>query len=126
MDAPIFDAWSGNLYSVNYLNNGVKTILGYDEPNGVFYIDPSNVLFYEGCSLYDDQNNAYDANPLTDITGYPPEWYNVVDISFNNTNYYIEANRAQILNGFNYPAKVVFGNVNNINKCKDTNCLESS
>jgi hypothetical protein len=126
MDAPIFDSWSGNLYSVNYLENGVDTILGYDQANCVYYVDPLNYLFYDGCAFNVDFDNAYDANPLTDITGYPPEWFNVVDISFKNTNYYIEANRAQKLHGFNYPAKVVFGNINEINSCNDTNCSATS
>jgi hypothetical protein len=114
MDAPLFDAWSGNMYSVNYSKHGVNTILGYDVNNCVYHVDPSNLLFYEGCAFNGDSNNAYDANPLTEITGYPPEWFNVVDISFNNTNYYVEANQAQLLNGFNFPAKVLFGNVNEI------------
>ena len=126
MDAPVFDSWSGNLYSVNYLENGVDNILGYDVNNHIYYVDPLNYLFYDGCAFNVDFNNAYDANPLTDITGYPPEWFNVVDISFKNTNYYIEANRAQKLNGFNYPAKVIFGNVNEINSCNDTNCSTPS
>lgn len=122
MDAPVFDAWSGNMYSVNYSKHGVNTILGYDVNNCIYYVDPFNLLFYEGCAFNGEANNAYDANPLTDITGYPPEWFHVVDVSFNNTNYYIEANQAQILNGFNYPAKVMFGNINDINTCIDTNC----
>jgi hypothetical protein len=126
MDAPLFDAWSGNLYSVNYLEHGAETILGYDQANCIYYVDPFNVIFYEGCAFNGDSNNAYDANPLTDITGYPPEWFNVVDISFNNTNYYIEANRAQTLNGFNYPAKVTFGKIDQLNICEATNCTTST
>ena len=112
MDAPVYDAWSGILYSVDYLKHGVDNILNYDYNNCVLHIDPSNKLFYDGC-------------PLTDLTGYPPEWFNVVDISFNNTNYFIEANRAQILNGFNYPSKVIFGNINEINTCEATNCTRA-
>jgi hypothetical protein len=114
MYASVFDSWSGNLYSVNYLQNGADNILGYDVNNDIYYVDPLNYLFYDGCSFNVDFNNAYDANPLTDTTGYPPEWFNVVDISFKNTDYYVEANRAQILNGFDYPANVVFGNINEI------------
>ena len=122
MDAPVFNSWSGNLYSVNYSKHGVETILGYDQANCVYYVDPFNYLFYEGCAFNGEFNNAYDANPLTDITGYPPEWFNVVDISFKDTHYYIEANQAQILHGFNYPAKVMFGAIDDINTCTDTNC----
>uniref|UniRef100_A0A6C0II60 Uncharacterized protein n=1 Tax=viral metagenome TaxID=1070528 RepID=A0A6C0II60_9ZZZZ len=97
MNAPVFDAWSGNLYSVNYAQHDVGNILQYDQTNCIYDVDPDHLLFYNSC-------------PLTDLTDYPPEWFNVVDISFNNTAYYIEANRAQILNGFNYPEKVIFGN----------------
>lgn len=127
MIAPVFDSWSGNLYSVNYLKNGVDdSILEYDETNDIYRVDPFNYLFYDGCAFNVDFNNAYDANPLTDVIGYPPEWFNVVDINFKNTNYYIEANRAQKLHGFNYPAKVVFGNTNEINSCNNTNCSTTS
>lgn len=96
MNAPIFDAWSGNLYSVNYSEHGVGSILQFDQTNCVYDVDPNNELFYQPC-------------PSTELSGIPPEWFNVVDISFNNTAYYIEANRAQLLNGFNYPEQVVFG-----------------
>jgi hypothetical protein len=101
MDAPIYDAWSGNLYSVNYSNLNTTPIINITDnisttDPSYCIVDPSHVLFYDSC-------------PLTHIIGNPPEWFDVVDISFNNTAYYIEANRAQILNGFNYPERVVFG-----------------
>ena len=48
MDAPVFDSWSGNLYSVNYLENGVDNILGYDFNNHIYYVDPLNYLFSDG------------------------------------------------------------------------------
>jgi len=100
MDAPVFDAWSGNLYSVNYMENNVKNVVDFitaPTPDPSYCIvDPSHVLFYDSC-------------PLTDRSGFPPEWFSVVDISFNNTEYYTEANQAQTLNGLYYPAKVTFG-----------------
>lgn len=97
MDAPLFDAWSGNLYSVNYSEHNVDNVVDFipDTKPAYCIVDPSHVLFYNSC-------------PLTEQNGYPPQWFDVVDISFNNTNYYIEANRAQILNGLQYPEKVVF------------------
>jgi hypothetical protein len=103
MDAPVFDAWSGNLYSVNYTENNVKNIVEFVVPPvatadpSYCIVDPSHVLFYDSCHL-------------TDLTGFPPQWFSVVDISFNNTAYYTEANQAQTLNGLYYPAKVTFGN----------------
>jgi hypothetical protein len=103
MDAPVFDAWSGNLYSVNYTENNIKNIVEFVVPPvatadpSYCIVDPSHVLFYESCHL-------------TDVTGFPPQWFSVVDISFNNTTYYTEANQAQTLNGLYYPAKVTFGN----------------
>jgi hypothetical protein len=100
LNAPIYDAWSGNLYSVNYKENDINTIATYDLSYSIINVDPSHVLFYDSC-------------PLTDTVGYPPKWFNSVDISFNNTEYYTEANQTQILNGFNYPEKVVF-DINNI------------
>jgi hypothetical protein len=93
MDAPVFDAWSGNLYSVNYTEHGVNEVLRYDPKNRVYQVDPLNELFYDPCPE----------------SGKPPEWFHSVDISFNNTDYYIEANRAQLLHGLRYPEKVVFG-----------------
>jgi len=104
MGAPVYDAWSGNLYSVNYTNNTQNNVVN---PAVVFtapllvtepsfsIVDPSHALFYEAC-------------PLSDNTGYPPSWFDVVDISFNNTTYFKEANTSQLLNGFAYPEKVYF------------------
>lgn len=107
MDAPVFDAWSGNLYSVNYLDHNmahnVENVVEFIVPTvatadpSYCIVDPSHMLFYDSCHL-------------TDLTGFPPEWFSVVDISFNNTVYYTEANQAQTLNGLYYPAKVTFGN----------------
>ena len=99
MDAPIFEAWSGNLYSVNYSNNNVVSFIS--PPNitaspTYCIVDPSHVLFNDNC-------------PFTEMADYPPKWFSVVDISFNTTTYYKEANQAQILNGLYYPAQVTFG-----------------
>jgi hypothetical protein len=96
MDAPVFDAWSGNLYSVNYNEHNVTSALTFDQENCVYYVDPLNELFYQAC-------------PIADKLEQPPLWFNTVDISFNNTAYYIEANRSQLLHGLYYPEKVVFG-----------------
>lgn len=106
MDAPVFEAWSGNLYSVNYtdhnaihnVHNVVEFIVPTTATQDPSYciVDPSHLLFYDSC-------------PLTETTGYPPEWFGVVDISFNKTNYYTEANQSQTLNGLYYPAQVTFG-----------------
>jgi len=99
MNAPLFDAWSGNLYAMNYAaHNLVEFIVPSTASAEPTYciVDPSHVLFYESC-------------PLTELTGYPPEWVGLVDISFNNTNYFTEANQAQTLNGLHYPATVTFG-----------------
>jgi hypothetical protein len=102
MDAPLFDAWSGNLYSVNYAEHNVNNVVDFITPTtatpdpSFCIVDPSHLLFYDSC-------------PLTELTGFPPEWYWTVDISFNSTNYYTEANQGQILNGLYYPAKVTFG-----------------
>ena len=103
MNAPVFDAWSGNLYSVNYTEHNVNNVVEFIVPTtatadpSYCIVDPSHLLFYDSC-------------PLTELTGYPPKWTDVVDISFNNTNYFTEANQAQSLNGLYYPAQVMFGN----------------
>jgi hypothetical protein len=102
MDAPVYEAWSGNLYSVNYAENNVKNVVDFIDPTSASpdpsycIVDPSHLLFYEAC-------------PLTDLKGYPPEWFDVVDISFNNTTYYTQANQGQIYNGLYFPARVTFG-----------------
>jgi hypothetical protein len=103
MDAPLFEAWSGNLYSVNYAEHNVDKVVEFIVPTtatadpSYCIVDPSHLLFYDSCHL-------------TDLTGFPPLWFSAVDISFNNTTYYTEANQAQTLNGLYYPAKVTFGN----------------
>jgi hypothetical protein len=101
MNAPIFNAWSGNLYSVDYsklIQPGEESIVlaTYDPSYCVIDVDPSHVLFYDSC-------------PLTESNGYPPKWFQTVDISFNDTTYYKEANQDQIYHGLNYPEKVTFG-----------------
>jgi len=96
MNAPVFDSWSGNLYSVNYNEHDVGVIANVDTKNCVLTVDPEHKLFYDAC-------------PLSELSGYPPQWFGVVDISFNDTTYYTEANRTQIMNGFNYPELVTFG-----------------
>ncbi len=102
MDAPVFEAWSGNMYAVNYAKHNVTNVVEFINPPTAVadpsycIVDPAHVLFDESC-------------PLTGETGYPPEWFRTVDISFNNTTYYTEANQSQTLNGLYYPAGVTFG-----------------
>jgi len=100
MDAPVFDAWSGNLYSVNYTEHNVNNVVKFvaDTDPSFNIVDPSHVLFYDSCHLSHESD-------------YAENWFRTVDISFNNTNYYIEANRAQLLNGLAFPEKVVFGSI---------------
>jgi len=100
---PVYESWCANLYSVNYNEHNVPNAVVYP-PDLVYSIfdasysivDPSYLLFSNACHLSHDKS-------------YPPTWFSTVDISFNNTSYYIEANRAQILNGLQFPEKVVFG-----------------
>jgi hypothetical protein len=93
LDAPVFNAWVGSLYSVNYSKRNVSNILNVD-PSQNIIVDPSHVLFYDPCGL---------------TVG--PIWFKVVDISFNNTELFIEANRSQILHGIGYPEVVKFGSL---------------
>jgi hypothetical protein len=94
MNAPIYDSFSGNFYSVNYPEG--STIATYDPSYCVINVDPNHILFYDSCSL-------------TNKSGFPPQWFPTVDISFNNTNYYKEANQSQIYHGLHFPETVTFG-----------------
>lgn len=102
---PKYDSWSGNLFSVNYKDNSVDNVVNTQNATDPSYniVDPSYSLFYN-----DYKNNEC---PLTELSGYPPNWLKVVDISFNNTSYYKEAQKARLLYNFNYPEKVTFGSI---------------
>jgi hypothetical protein len=110
------ESWSAGLYSVNYSANGVNTVVdtSYNAGNGNHIIfpmtqsaeladiswnglypgvrvDPSYNIFYNECK---DQNYWREK---------------LVDISFNNTNYYIQSKQqSEQLYGMYYPANVSF------------------
>ena len=110
------EAWSAGLYSVDYSANGVNVVVdtSYNAGNGNHIIfpmtqsanmadiswnglypgvrvDPSYNIFYNQCN---DQN--YWRNKL-------------VDMSFNNTNYYIQSKqKSEHLYGMVYPGNVSF------------------
>ena len=111
------ESWSAGLYSVDYSANGVNVVVdtSYNAGNGnhvIFpmtqpafladiswnglypgvIVDPSYNIFYNECN---DQNN----------------WRKkLVDMSFNNTNYYIQSKQqSEQLYGMYYPSNVSFG-----------------
>ena len=47
VSTPKYESWCGNLYSVDYSNNGVKIVVEASSNNIV--IDPSYILFYDNC-----------------------------------------------------------------------------
>jgi hypothetical protein len=78
VSTPKYESWCGNLYSVDYLNHGVRNVVEASFNNIV--IDPSYILFYDNCeSIYYNLNK-------------PEKWTTVVDLSFQNTYFAMEAN----------------------------------
>lgn len=96
-----YDALSGNLYSMNYSNltQGPISIdssfnhLTSDSSNVI--IDPCGQLFVDPCLGRSDE----------------PYWVNKVDISFNQTEFFMTAAHSQPLLNFKYPNKVIFSKV---------------
>jgi hypothetical protein len=82
VSTPKYESWCGNLYSVDYLQHGVTNVVEASANNIV--IDPSYVLFYDNCeAIYYNSNK-------------PEQWTTVVDLSFQNTYFAIEANNLNV------------------------------
>ena len=78
VSTPTYESWCGNLYSVEYLKYGVRNVVEASFNNIV--IDPSYILFYDNCeAIYYNLNK-------------PEKWTTVVDLSFQNTYFAMEAN----------------------------------
>ena len=121
------EAWSGNLYSINYNNKGIDNVVdtsynaGNDNTiifpmtqtaidadsswNGLYpgvMIDPSYQLFYDACSLRNNNGNGNVwRNNLVDMS--------LSNIDFTQNNYYKQHTlNSQKLYGMNFPEKVKF------------------
>lgn len=75
-----YASWAGSLYSVNYAEHGVDSVVYATDPSWNNAVtDPSYVLFYDQCfANYDELNR-------------PETWLHVVDVSFNSTDFYKQA-----------------------------------
>jgi hypothetical protein len=111
------EAWSGNLYSINYNNNGINNVVdtsynaGNDNTTIIFpmtdselypgiIVDPSYQIFYDGCSSRNNNRNVWRSN-LVDMS--------LLNIDFANNNYYKQnILNSQKLYGMNFPEKVSF------------------
>ena len=121
------EAWSGNLYSINYNNKGINNVVdtsynaGNDNTiifpmtqtaidadsswNGLYpgvMIDPTYQLFYDACSLRNNNGNGNVwRNNLVDMS--------LSNIDFTQNNYYKQHTlNSQKLYGMNFPEKVKF------------------
>jgi len=101
-----YEAWSGSLYSVNYSANNVNTVVdtSYNAGNGNKIIFPMT----QSAELADISWNGLYPGVIIDPSYliFDPEcientWRNkLVEVSFNNTNYYIQSNR--LSSNYNY------------------------
>ena len=101
-----YEAWSGSLYSVNYSANNVNTVVdtSYNAGNGNQIIFPMT----QPAELADISWNGLYPGVIIDPSYliFDPEcmensWRNkLVDVSFNNTNYYIQSNK--LSSNYNY------------------------
>jgi hypothetical protein len=101
-----YEAWSGSLYSVNYSANNVNTVVdtSYNGGNGNQIIfpmtQPAEVADISWNGLYpglviDPSYLIFDPECMEN------SWRNkLVDVSFNNTNYYIQSNK--LSSNYNY------------------------
>jgi hypothetical protein len=80
ISTPKYENWCGNLYSVDYAQHGVTSIVKTDASFSNIVIDPSYVLFYNECELNYENTNK------------PEQWLQVVDLSFQNTFFAKQAN----------------------------------
>ena len=121
------EAWSGNLYSINYNKKGIDNVVdtsynaGNDNIiifpmtqtaidadsswNGLYpgvMVDPSYQLFYDACSLRNNNGNGNVwRNNLVDMS--------LSNIDFTQNNYYKQHTlNSQKLYGMNFPEKVNF------------------
>lgn len=83
VSTPKYQAWCGNLYSVDYTKHGVTSIVQTDASYNKIVIDPSNQLFYDSCLI------------RYDITNKPEIWTKVVDLSFQQTYFAQAANNTE-------------------------------
>jgi len=110
------EAWSGNLYSINYNNNGIINVVdtSYNAGNNntiIFpmtepklfpgiIVDPSYQIFYDECSSRNNNGNVWRSN-LVDMS--------LLNIDFAKNNYYKQnILNSQKLYGMNFPEKVSF------------------
>jgi hypothetical protein len=82
VSTPKYQSWCGNLYSIDYLKHGVKTVVQADASFNNIVVDPSYILFYNNCDIdYENINR-------------PEQWTIVVDLSFQSTFYARQANNS--------------------------------
>ena len=89
VSTPKYEGWCGNLYSLDYskhgINNVVQANIIYSNELSLYLasnivIDPSNLLFYNGCDINYENINS------------PEHWTYAVDLSFQGTYFAKEAN----------------------------------
>ena len=77
---PKYESWCGNLYSENYKKHNIQNVVNTDPSFNNIIIDPSYVLFYNGCDIVYENLNR------------PEQWTLAVDLSFQGTYFAKAAN----------------------------------
>ena len=80
VSTPKYESWCGNLYSENYSNHNILSVVKTDPSFNNIVIDPSYVLFYADCDIVYENPNR------------PEQWTHAVDLSFQGTYFAKAAN----------------------------------
>jgi hypothetical protein len=80
---PKYESWCGNLYSENYSNHGVQSVVKADASFNNIVIDPSYILFFSECDIVYENINK------------PEQWILAVDLSFQGTYFAKSANATE-------------------------------
>ena len=113
------DAWTGNLFSVNYSEKGVNVVVdtSYNAGNTNEIIFPQSITAHDADLSFNNSYPGVIVDPSYDIfynscltsfnDGKNP-WLRLVDVSFNSTSYYKTAVKNNPFNNFSYPQQVIF------------------
>jgi hypothetical protein len=107
------EAWAGNLFSINYSTNGINVVVdtSYNAGNKNKIIYPQTISAYDADLSFNTSYPGVIVDPSY-LLFYDPclinPWLPLVDVGFNNTNYYQAAVKNNPFSNFSYPQKVIF------------------
>ena len=119
INSDINDSWAGNLFSINYSNKDINVVVdtSYNAGNSNEIIYPQPITSHDADVSF---NNSYPGvivdpsylifyNPcLSSFNSRKNPWLHLVNVTFNDTNYYQTAVKNNPFANFSYPKKVIF------------------